>query len=707
MFEKKSWNGAIHVGISIFLLLLVLEISDGADPFPVTSEPEDLKGRPGNGMVTLEWTEPSIGAFSVTHYFLYKTELGQPTLRYQVDAPYTNYVDRDVVNGKDYQYFVTAVNSLGESDPSNDVTVRPDGDLPIVNIHIPNEGGIYSMGLISVTWSGRDVTSEISNYEVRIDQEQWIDKGKLEDHQFVDVVSGGHTIQVRGTDPAGNRGYDMVNITVDLERPRVRINNPREGQFVSEDFVNITWEGMDFETSIISYEVKLNGYGTTYKSGPTYYNKTGIRTGDYTIEVIAVDLAGNEGNSRVNITVDPNDPVLLVQEPQDGSFTNSSSVRVSWLGNDDGSGIAEYFVRIDDGDWRSVGLETSTSLADLSEGMHIINVKAVDRGSLETVSNRTIYVDRTLPELHILRPSPNESFGPSRVLVEWEGEDQGSGLSHYIYRMDEGRWLTTTRTEMEYESVSHGIHRFDVAAVDKAGNMQAETVIFIMDRLRPTIIGYGPFGAGVQRPERIWMNFSEEMDARSLRISVGNLTGDLKHSGTNYTWAPDRKMEFGHSYQVSISGYDNAGNPLEFFSWTFSITDEVRVTGRVFDDNGNPITNARIVLDSGKTSLTEKDGSFNITARMGVRTIHVTKDGFKVKVIELDLSPDRNGHAGNIYLQKEERDNSFKVPGFVYDPWTYIVLFLILVILALFGFLLKDRVKEGVDMVRRKIGKNK
>ncbi|MGA1873017.1 MAG: carboxypeptidase-like regulatory domain-containing protein, partial [Thermoplasmatota archaeon] len=135
-------------------------------------------------------------------------------------------------------------------------------------------------------------------------------------------------------------------------------------------------------------------------------------------------------------------------------------------------------------------------------------------------------------------------------------------------------------------------------------------------------------------------------------------------------------------------------------SWTFSITDEVVVTGTVYGPDGYPVSGARIVLDSGRTALTNGDGEFNITARMGQRTLLVIKEGFRTENIVLDLSPDRKGYGGNIFLEKEKDESGIVIPSFVSDPWTYVVISLILVILGLVGFLQRERFVKLMDRMR-------
>ena len=111
------------------------------------SPPSDLKITAGESSVILQWDVPvEDGGSEIIKYHIFRRPVdGRGKLIKSVDASTTSYQDTSVVNGKTYIYYVTSENSLGESDPSQEVTAKPekikdeDGEIAIsfeINIFI-------------------------------------------------------------------------------------------------------------------------------------------------------------------------------------------------------------------------------------------------------------------------------------------------------------------------------------------------------------------------------------------------------------------------------------------------------------------------------------------------------------------------------------------------------------------------------------------
>ncbi len=89
--------------------------------------PQNLQAKAGDGYVNLTWSAPADnGGSAITEYRIYHNG----TLIATVPASQLWYNDTDVTPGQTYTYYVTAVNSVGESDKSNDVQTTPGGAVP-------------------------------------------------------------------------------------------------------------------------------------------------------------------------------------------------------------------------------------------------------------------------------------------------------------------------------------------------------------------------------------------------------------------------------------------------------------------------------------------------------------------------------------------------------------------------------------------------
>ncbi len=89
--------------------------------------PWNLNATAGYGYVNLTWDAPcGNGTSSITEYKIYKNGVFIAS----VPANQLYYNDTNVVNGQTYTYYVTAVNSIGESAKSNEVQATPGSEIP-------------------------------------------------------------------------------------------------------------------------------------------------------------------------------------------------------------------------------------------------------------------------------------------------------------------------------------------------------------------------------------------------------------------------------------------------------------------------------------------------------------------------------------------------------------------------------------------------
>ncbi|MFW6142528.1 MAG: fibronectin type III domain-containing protein [Candidatus Saliniplasma sp.] len=102
------------------------------------SRPRNLKPVEKDGAIDLTWDVPNTdGGRSITQYKIYRgTSSGDMTLLTEVSS--TSYTDEDISEGETYYYEVSAVNSKGEGDTSEEasVTISSEG----TGDSIPNAG---------------------------------------------------------------------------------------------------------------------------------------------------------------------------------------------------------------------------------------------------------------------------------------------------------------------------------------------------------------------------------------------------------------------------------------------------------------------------------------------------------------------------------------------------------------------------------------
>jgi len=109
--------------------------------------PQNLQANGGNMQVVLSWSVPSSnGGSTITNYKIYKsTSSGTETL-FATIGNVTSYNDGTVTNGQTYFYKVTAVNSVGESSPSNEASATPSSGAGVTVKSVDqNNNAIYGL----------------------------------------------------------------------------------------------------------------------------------------------------------------------------------------------------------------------------------------------------------------------------------------------------------------------------------------------------------------------------------------------------------------------------------------------------------------------------------------------------------------------------------------------------------------------------------
>ena len=109
----------------------------------VPSASRNLVATASDSKVTLEWLTPSnTGGSPITGYHIYESETSGKGYFSIGTSTTTSYTDVVVINGNTYYYVVSAVNSVGESYYSNEVSATP---------HISNQVSLSSKSTSNIT----------------------------------------------------------------------------------------------------------------------------------------------------------------------------------------------------------------------------------------------------------------------------------------------------------------------------------------------------------------------------------------------------------------------------------------------------------------------------------------------------------------------------------------------------------------------------
>lgn len=371
------------------------------------------------------------------------------------------------------------------------VGFRVDSQAPTVTITAPS-GPYVNRTNITLSWTVHKSGPSQVRSEVRTDQGPWVDVGTSTSLNIT-LPDGPHKVEVRAVDEANNTGNATLSFVVDTVPPRVSIESPLNGSWVNTQAVLVRWNGSDATSGIGWYEVRADNGTWVNMSLALQYRTSNLADSNHSVEVRAHDKAGNIMTVVSNFRLDSVPPTVQWISPDYGTKTNSTKVTFRWNASDSYSGLNHTTVTMDGGIPVDIGMATSFTASNLTDGGHSIYVQVYDNASNVRGWTSMILVDLTPPQLNITSPQGGAIILSRSVIVSWIASDNGSGLATIYGALDGYGWEDWTLAHNWHlvnpspAGMSDGNHTIHVKAWDNAGNFRIASVSFVVDASPPQL----------------------------------------------------------------------------------------------------------------------------------------------------------------------------------------------------------------------------
>jgi parallel beta-helix repeat protein len=261
-------------------------------------------------------------------------------------------------------------------------------------------------------------------------------------------------------------------------------------------------------------------------------------------------------------------PVVDITSPDhDGVIFTTDTASISWQGIDDYAGIQYFEVKIDDGVFGNIGLGNLCSFGGLTDGRHIVTVKAVDKAGNENTATRTLYIDANAPVVNIVTPENHTAINDNTPTISWTGTDAGSTVAEYMVAWDLGVYesVGTVNSFTFILPLDDGSHTVYLWAKDASNHIRVCSLDFYVDTRIPTLDSISP-SDGTPISDRdipiSWYAFDLAvspfgLDRTELRLDDGDWVN--KGLGTSHTFLD--VTEGPHT--IYLRTYDKAGNTVE------------------------------------------------------------------------------------------------------------------------------------------------
>jgi hypothetical protein len=270
------------------------------------------------------------------------------------------------------------------------------------------------------------------------------------------LADGGHELQVKGRDAAGNETVASSRFFVDTVAPELTFTGgPPQGAILGQPQAGFAFGATDAAPLTLSCQLDDTAGGACDE--PDRHAYDGLPDGPHRFTVSAVDAAGNRTDLARGFTVNAVKPtVSITSGPEDGAATASRAVTFGF----DAAGAIEVTCALDSAtDFRPCSTPTAHTMGDLADGPHQFRVRARDESDDIAVAARTVIIDTSTPETTIVAGAAQGSSTPaSQVTFAFDASAPGSsfrcrlgsgafepcsgpGATHHVTRLAPGRYV--------------------------------------------------------------------------------------------------------------------------------------------------------------------------------------------------------------------------------------------------------------------------
>jgi hypothetical protein len=347
------------------------------------------------------------------------------------------------------------------------------------------------------------------------------------------LVEGANTLTKVATDQAGNSATKSITVNLDTTAPQITINGVTGGQYYKTVTPTISITDTNLDTSSITLD------GQPYVSGTAI-----TASGAHTLLVNAADKAGNTASKSVSFTVDNAAPTISITGITDGSYYKTVAANISITDTN----LDTQSIKLD-------GVAYTSGTAITANGIHTLEVTAMDKAGNSASDSVTFIVDNTAPTISITGVTDGSYYKTAAANISITD----TNLDTSSIKLDGQIYVNGTPI------TANGLHTLEVNVADKAGNTATKSVSFVIDKTPPSISI-----TGVEDGKRYATAVTPIISITDANLATSSITlnGSPFTSGTSITAE-------GY-YTLKVAAADKAGNTA---SASISFTICAAITG--------------------------------------------------------------------------------------------------------------------------------
>ncbi|MDB5238684.1 MAG: fibronectin type protein [Candidatus Parcubacteria bacterium] len=461
-------NGTLYS----YYVTAVSAVGESASSTPASATPATSPGIPtaftaipGNAQISFTWTAPaSTGGAAISSYNIYISGGAVATSTSGTSATITG-----LTNGTSYSYYITAVNTAGESASSSIITATPSTTPSIPLSLVATRGN----GQITLTWSAPSSNggSAITTYKVYNNGGGVASTTSGTSATITGLTNGTlYSYYVTAVNTAGESASSSPSSATPATVP----GSPTGlGATRGDTQISLSWTApaSDGGSSVTSYNVYVSGGALATTTSGTTATITGLTNGvSYSYYVTAVNALGESASSSIASATPaavPSMPLSLV------ATRGNAQISLSWSApaSSGGSAITAYNIYASGGALASTTSGTSAVISGLTNGtLYSYYVTAVSAAGESASSTPASATPATVPGAPT---GVSASEGDSQATISWSApaSNGGSAITLYTVVSSPGTFsTTTTSTSALIAGLTNGVaYTFTVAATNAIG----------------------------------------------------------------------------------------------------------------------------------------------------------------------------------------------------------------------------------------------
>jgi len=365
------------------------------------------------------------------------------------------------------------------------------------------------------------------------------------------LLSGPNTITTVATDLAGNASTDERTIILDQSAPVITISYPSDNSATNE--VTTTVTGTVDKTATVSITFNNTSSVPAIITDSTFSFPIAYEYGQNTIEITAIDLAGNIGTVKRTVTFDNISPAMAITTPAQDITTNQAGILLKGTVAD--LTITEVTITCD-------GITSTPTvsarmfeqqLTFVDEKTYAVIVTATDAAGNTSSVQRNIIYDRTPPALTI-DPVQTPTNTSQQVVTGTMELHSTVTITCLTATVGEVSYPTDTTWSVIIAVLTEGTNLIMVSATDRIGNIAnpASATIMLDTQAPDSLITIGP--AALTNQNTASFSFISTNDGLAFECKLDSGTYSVCVSPVSYIGLIDGT----HTFMVRAT--DPAGN---------------------------------------------------------------------------------------------------------------------------------------------------